>query len=338
MSDVNQIINDIKEEITSPEPSSNRIINHLYDLRPTGGFSSLSDSEFYDIVGETFKLNPEFFMESIYGTTRTRFFRKREMAKYIIEKFCLYDGEQILYEFQGDIKQVDDIQSNIRVLVTGGTIFVTNYRIIAQGTPSVKGHSINALIWGGPVAHLLSGGSKRAKSGESLIEASLGQELPCYGYQFKRKNYFRFHKKSKGVRYSVVSDNVQNMSGASTFKQLRTLSKAMRIITITPPIEQRDELFEILIKEDVDQIVDRFRGLHDMGLRKDFLKGLRSLWEIKEYRYLSDSEKLDAVLAVYEIDPELFMSSIYPEMKTWNFPSFLRVKEDLFEKVLKKEQ
>jgi len=33
MSDVNQIVNDIKEEIASPEPSSNRIIKDFYDLR-----------------------------------------------------------------------------------------------------------------------------------------------------------------------------------------------------------------------------------------------------------------------------------------------------------------
>jgi len=35
-SDVNQIVNDIKEEIASPEPSSNRIINDFYDFLSFG--------------------------------------------------------------------------------------------------------------------------------------------------------------------------------------------------------------------------------------------------------------------------------------------------------------
>ncbi|MFX1322755.1 MAG: hypothetical protein ACFFAQ_14050, partial [Promethearchaeota archaeon] len=66
MSVVNQIMSNIKEEITSPEPSSKQIITYLSDLRIKEEYQSITDSEFYDIVGETFKLNPEFFMNHIY--------------------------------------------------------------------------------------------------------------------------------------------------------------------------------------------------------------------------------------------------------------------------------
>jgi len=70
MTDINQIRNTIKEEITSPTPSSDHIISHLHDLRTKEEYQSLSDSEFYEIIGETFKLNPEYFMESIYGACK----------------------------------------------------------------------------------------------------------------------------------------------------------------------------------------------------------------------------------------------------------------------------
>jgi len=264
MSDINQIVNAIKEEITSPEPSKNRIIKDFYDLR---NLLWKNLSKFYEIVGETFTLDPEFFMESIYE--ETRFFHNREMAKYIIEKFCLYEGEQILFEFKGDIEQVEDIKRNIRVSVKGGTIFVTNYRIIAQGTSNIKGSDLldtGLVKWSQTLKSIGNWVEKRnlskwAKSGESIVDTSLGQELPCYGYQFERRNLGEKQKRGKDVRYSVVSENVQNMIGVSKSKQLKALRKAKKIITITPSTEQIDELFEILNKDifpqDVIQQVSR---------------------------------------------------------------------------------
>ncbi|MFW9968920.1 MAG: hypothetical protein ACFFDF_01885, partial [Candidatus Odinarchaeota archaeon] len=322
---VKDIVNKIRQEITSSAPSSNLVINQLYKLQDLL-YENLP--HFYDIVAETFMLNPEFFMESIYGNS---LFQKGEITKYIVEKYCLYDEEQILLEFHGDIKQVDDIHNNIYVLVKGGTIFVTNYRIIAQGKLKAKGHSLNAYIWGGPIIWSLSGSSKRAKSKNGIISSSAGQELPCYGYQFKRQNLMGLNKKTNSVRYLVHSDDVQNMSGASTFKQLRTLGKSIRIITISPPLEQIDPLYNLLLREDVETIVDRFQRVIDMGLnikmkKKNFSKGLQVLWKKKEYEYLSKSEKMGVVLGVYKLDPEFFMSSIYPEMDKWKFPSFLNIK------------
>jgi len=39
---------------------------------------------------------------------------------------------------------------------------------------------------------------------------------------------------------------------------------------------------------------------------------------------------------MYNLNPEFFMKSIYPKMKSWKSPSFLRVKKELFE-ILSKE-
>jgi hypothetical protein len=333
MGNLNDLKNNIKEEITSNAPNSDHIITYLFKLRRLL-WKNLP--EFYDIVGETFQLYPEFFMEYIYGNT---LFNRPEITKYILEKFCLYDEEKILMEFPGDIKQVDDIQSNIYVEVKGGTIYVTNYRIIAQGNLKIKGHSLNAYIWGGPILWSLSGGSKKRKSREGIIEGSSEQELPCYGYQFKRKNLSGLKRKTKppGVKYLVLSDELRDISGDSEFKQRVALGKAMRIITIKPPLEQIDELYNnLLLREDVDAIVERFQGVINMGLsekikRNSFVKSLQFLWELKEYDYLSVPEKLDVVLGVYKLDPKFFMSSVFPAMNSWKMPAFLEIKSELAE-------
>lgn len=341
MSGVNLIINNIKEEITSANPSSKRIISQLNELKSKEEYKPLSDTEFYDIVGEIFKLNPEFFMNSIYPKINTR-----EMAKSIVEKFCLYEGEQILSEFEGDIKQVDDIRSNLSVSVKGGTIIVTNYRIIAQGKLKAKGGELPEGFFFWTMGFWKSGASERAKSKEGISDHSLDQEIPCYGYQFKKKDLFGLGKTSNKVAYFIHKDDIPDISGASSFKQKMMLAKATNIITINPPIEQIDELYDLLFpKEDVNQIIERFRSVLNMGLSEKnkkkvfqgFSNGLQALWKLKNYQYLSDSEKMEIVLAVYKLDPELFISSIYPEMNNWKFPSFLNIKSELFE-LLKKEE
>ena len=192
MVDANQIMNNVKEEITRPQPSRDRIISYLHDLRTKEEYQSLSDSDYYDIVGKTFKLNPEYFMKFIYGARKLyEKVNKKEMEKYIIEKYCLYDGEEILYECHGSIKQSTG-ESDVAVSVSKGFLFVTTHRIIAQGTIKVSGgHDILGpgtiflpLVWA-----TFSGISKRARGKTDLIESSLDQELPCYGYQFQIKNH-----------------------------------------------------------------------------------------------------------------------------------------------------
>ena len=64
--DINQIANKIYEEMSSADPYITRIVGYLDDLRTKEEFQSLADVDFYDIVGETFKLNPEYFMKHIY--------------------------------------------------------------------------------------------------------------------------------------------------------------------------------------------------------------------------------------------------------------------------------
>ena len=58
MSDVSLAMNRIAEELKRPNPSKKKILNFLYDLQ-------LYDFEFLNIIGETYKLNPQFFMKTL---------------------------------------------------------------------------------------------------------------------------------------------------------------------------------------------------------------------------------------------------------------------------------
>ncbi|UCC20350.1 MAG: hypothetical protein JSV62_03410 [Promethearchaeota archaeon] len=350
MVDVNQILNNIKEVMTSANPSSYRIISYLHDLRIKEEYQSLSDSDYYDIVGETFKLNPEYFMASIYGARKLyKHVDRKEMAKHIIKKYCLYDGEEILYECHGSIKQSTG-ESDVKV--SKGFFFVTTHRIIAQGTLKVSG-GFDPTTLLDLVITSFSGISKKVRGKKKLIESSLDQELPCYGYQFQIKNHVNLKKKGdRGIGYIVIdlesiTKKIENISLSKRLqKSLQDeinkiisrmdLINARRPIRITLPSPSKDKtnkLFQVLCK-DANQIVDSFIELHEMGLneklkRKRFIYRLHQLWKSEEYKQLSDSDYLDIVKEIYKLDPEFFMTSIYPEMVSWNFPSFLSMKEEV---------
>jgi len=63
---IDQIVNKIYEEMGGPNPLNTRVIGYLRDLQAMDEFQLLADVDFYDIVGKAFKLNPKYFMTSIY--------------------------------------------------------------------------------------------------------------------------------------------------------------------------------------------------------------------------------------------------------------------------------
>ena len=334
MSDSNQILNSIKEELQNPIPDRSKILNTLMDLRRKAEFQQhLSDSEFFDIVGETFSLNPEFFMEKLFEKFRYNIGRLiggeklKEMDKYILEKFCLYDGEQILYEFKGNMKQEEmfdswDSDSTMRVSVTSGNIFITNDRIIALGIVSVRGgRAVDNLFWA-----LITGRSKRAERKKTTIEISAQQELPCYGYQFPIKNQFDLKKSHNGIRYREIVKN---------------RAVIMRIYNLR--FDYIDKIFEVVSKcksrDDASQVLTNIKNIIVLS---NVNKKIKAEWIVsllhdsrakEEYQHISDSEYVDIVGETYMLNPNFFLNSIYPKMKAWTFPSFLSIKEEIIEHI-----
>ena len=129
-----QTFNNIKEEFEQVDPS--KISAFLSDLLFKKEHQLLSDSEFFDIVGEAFKSDPEFYKVNIEGEVRKRVKKLygdekiKVMEKYILNKFCLLEDEQILFETEG---RINIYQPPVKLSIKSGKILVTNYRLIAQG-------------------------------------------------------------------------------------------------------------------------------------------------------------------------------------------------------------
>ena len=104
----------------------------------------------------------------------------REGEKDIIEKFCLYEGEQILYECNGNVML--NKYFAVPISLKPANIFITNYRIIAHG--KCKSRGVKYVKY-------------------NLVQ----QELLCYGYVIPSKNLYKLKKGRNHIRYQVRVDN-----------------------------------------------------------------------------------------------------------------------------------
>ena len=233
------------------------------------------------------------------------------------------EKEEILYECHGKIVQ-KEIVGDVKLLVKNARIFVTNKRIVAQGTLEAKGGADTALpifLWG------ISGRRKRAKSKNALIESSTNQELPLDGYQFKTQNHNSLKRTSDGIKYLVNLVNMEDLNNVSNSQ----MGKAMRKVTITlthPDRAQINNLFEVLCI-DINQIMNAIRELLDMELDQK-RKGWAVLGELhprvfksEGIHHFSASDYLYIVEETYKLDPEFFMTSIYPKMMSWKYAKYI---------------
>jgi hypothetical protein len=91
MSEINQVINDMKEAIEKihkgPSIYKKKIFTYIFEK-----CKDIPDTELYDIIGETFKSNPQNFMKYIHNDLQKKFSKQygveklREMDRYILEK------------------------------------------------------------------------------------------------------------------------------------------------------------------------------------------------------------------------------------------------------------
>ena len=215
MSDIDQVMTSIKEEVQQERPKTNKILSILNDLRSKGEFT---DSEFTEIVGKTFELNPEYFMKHLNSGFRKKMARLlgdqklNEMDKDLMEKFYFLEGEQILFECKG--KVVQNRRWAQPILFASANIFVTNFRIIVQG--KLKG----------PYAKYIQ------------------EEIPSYGYIFPVENLFRLRKGRSDIRYRVM---VENLPSEILIKLPLGESQAHRD-------EKLNKIYEILSKKETKEV------------------------------------------------------------------------------------
>ncbi|NVM19727.1 MAG: hypothetical protein HWN80_18645 [Candidatus Lokiarchaeota archaeon] len=126
-----------------------------------------------------------------------------ELDKYLIEKYCLFEGETILDSFYGSIQETYQH-------VKKGQIFLTNQRIIACGLqvltsivqaipgvvmPTKYGYAKN-------FNHMMTGGAIR----ESLCKPALEAGIMSYGFVYPIHNAYHIKKKGSGVQYILGID------------------------------------------------------------------------------------------------------------------------------------
>ena len=330
------ILNRIIEEYERPRPKESMwrlegIISPIFsDLISKEEYQHLSDSDFNFIVGETYKLNPKFFMDELYKDLRQILQNRNSltMDKYIIENYCLLDGERIIFECNGNlsftdshaIKESGKIGGNPPAVVeiTTGTLFLTNYRLIAQGLLNSKG---GRNLYNGFAAWALSGGSQRKEAIRTVFESSLG-----YGYQFPSRNHLELYKKQKGVRYIFIQDN-----------QFKVIS--IKLTSKEKRKEQVNTLYKILSK-DVSDTKGTIKGILEMKL-KDSWKG-KEIWNLLinirvkiEYQQFTDSDFLDIIEATYKMDPQFFMEQIFGFLWNISKPSIAPIKTKIIELIEK---
>ncbi|MHA2289853.1 MAG: hypothetical protein ACXABG_13800, partial [Promethearchaeota archaeon] len=220
------MLDDIREEFGKPKPNSKKILKVLYQLGKDAKHQKITDSEFFDAVGETFIMQPEFFMNELYPVFMERIAKiigvdkRKEMERYILEKFCLLGDEEIIYELEGNITQKDTGLGRrpVELSISSGDIFLTNYRLIAHGMLEVFGdRSIWAVSWRNFVPtwrsmlnpwvkqKRLKPGSKAIERGKDLVDSN-----PIFGYQFPNDIYkASLHAGSGCITYLVEHDELR---------------------------------------------------------------------------------------------------------------------------------
>jgi len=106
MSDANLIKDKIREELEKGMPSKRKVLSYLLDLLKKDKYPSLSDFDFYDIIGYTYKLNLDYKLNlemlfyPIYNGLKKKIKKlygkekRLEMEQYLIEKFGIYGPEK----------------------------------------------------------------------------------------------------------------------------------------------------------------------------------------------------------------------------------------------------
>jgi hypothetical protein len=243
LNDVNEIKDEVIEEIKNVRPSPNKIITTLFNLRidregiefsPKDEWRYIPDIEFFNIVAALFTSGPEFYMKNLYRGIVKRMIKLngidklKDMEKYIIEKYCLYPGETILFDCLGGIQFFENPTLKSRGVTSNGNLYITDSRIIVCSYLFGKG----LMAMGGSVS---SGHGSRKR----IMDHSFREK--CYGYIFPIKDLYNLRKTTKNVNYNI---------------RLMGYTKYIRII-VGKSVDRKEtinKLFEILSNQSREEV------------------------------------------------------------------------------------
>jgi len=197
-----EIVN-IKQLIEKEETKI--IIRSIKNLFKKYSYDDNLRKQIYDIIGEILIENPKFFMKELYKSVQYKAMKflspqqKQEMEKYILRKFCFFKEEQFLTSSLGSL--------SIGVYaIYGGSFYVTNRRIIAQGF-------INRMrskgVGGGPLSlvmlihdiYRLS--SAISQSWKKKLKNKVDKTKPCFGFEIPLVGVHRIDRKKKMIKFAT---------------------------------------------------------------------------------------------------------------------------------------
>lgn len=158
---------------------------------------------FGDLLGELARKYPEMFIEQIYIAFQYQLRRYKEkeilyeLDKYIIENYCLMEGEILVDSFYGSLRETYNHINN-------GRIFLTNFRVIASGFPLPTGTTSSI----GPqtfsqikkdMIHGATGAALRKSMNKNIKDLNI---IP-YGYYYPIHNAYRIKRGKSAVSYKV---------------------------------------------------------------------------------------------------------------------------------------
>ena len=183
-------------------------------------FRKVGDSdEFAEFVGQIFLIDPDFFFDKfapIYYKNILKLLTSKqlfEMEEYILEKFSLYQNENILVSFSGEIAKGDGKMK--------GRIYLTNYRIIVQGINKsmVRMTSVTKSIVDKVLLYPITKTKHKRfiKKLRVIMDQITITELPCFGYQYPTFGLQKIRVNNYGnkIVYTVRLET-ESPSGAET--------------------------------------------------------------------------------------------------------------------------
>ncbi|MFX0030674.1 MAG: hypothetical protein ACFE8B_15785 [Candidatus Hermodarchaeota archaeon] len=192
-------LKEIREELLSlfdykAEKELKDKINELLEV-----YSDEKDNyEFWDIIGEMTRKNPEYFIKKIYSDTKLRGV-PIEVDKYILRKHCFLEGEEIIDETGVFLKE--------KSREIWGTLYLTNYRIIVAGMSLTRMKSLimpsffNFLVSKAGQAYRKS---LRDKIEGAIIEDMKSHELGEWGYTYPIHNTKNIVIGSRNISYTYI--------------------------------------------------------------------------------------------------------------------------------------
>ena len=227
MSDINDLKNDVYLHFDNQK--------NMKFYKALGNYimlAQLSPQQQADFYVELSKRNPDHFMDHVYPNLQfASKYRPAgeidEINDYVLKKYCLLDGEEILTTFYGTVSE--------KKTVSTGKIHLTNYRLISLGRQITK--SAQKQMYGRPpsITSMLirSGITRHRKAVQRAIVRTFHKDLkewdlPEWGYYYPIYHARKIKGSKKAVSYTVdVETEKKAISVNITIapSRLRTQSK-----------------------------------------------------------------------------------------------------------------